>query len=131
MVFITDEQDNALRTELKNFLKCIKNDAGRFLAICDLDAIDGGRIDECCEVIEEQLIYRIMRDAIKIIIADKPINGKLGNWNSGCFGSRWLDMDAKPYGLDHIRCAFYSKKYNSNGCNELPYRIVITCEKAK
>jgi len=133
MPFITEEKNDELLNELKNFLKCIKGNAFMFLAICEYGGIDGHRLaPECCSPIDEKLIYTILGDAISIITGNRPIDGEKGNWSCGCFGSRWLDINAKPYGLDYIRCAFYSRKTSSKEWkHEKPYAINITIEKER
>ena len=134
MNFTTEEKNDELRNELKNFIKCIKGNPGMFLGICEYGGIDGHSLDPgCCVAIDEKLIYTILRDAISIITGNRPIDGKEGNWSCGCFGSRWLDIDAKPYGVDYIRCAFYSRKTHKTEKwkSEKPYVINITIEKER
>jgi len=129
--FISNNKYTELRQELSNFLKCIEGKPAMFLAICEYNAVDGGRIDESCKVLDKKLIYTIMRDAIYEITANKPVDGKEGNWNCGMFGSRWMDIDAQKYNIDYISCAFYSRKHNKQECGGKPYCIQITCEKGK
>jgi hypothetical protein len=130
---LSDMKANEMYDELKNFLKCIKGNPAMFLAICEYAGIDGHRLDpECCAPIDKKLIYTILRDAIAIITDNRPINGKPENWSCGCFGSRWLDIDPRPYDLDYIRCAFYSKKTSKKDWkHEKPYAIQITIEKGR
>jgi hypothetical protein len=121
--------------ELEQFLKCVKGNPRRFFALCAFGHADGADLDPgCCAPINDgKLVQHVLYDALHIIISDRPVNGKEGNWSNGFMGSRWLDMDAKKYGLDYIRLAFYSKK-NYQGKtwrHEKPYAISVTMEKAR
>jgi len=127
-----DKANEAKRTELANYIKCVAYNHDRFMALTDLRAMDGSRVDNCCAPIEKETIKQIMRDFVMIALDMPKINGKINNWNSGGMGSRWLDMDASEYGLDYIRCAFYSKKfYGSEWRSDKPFAVQIMCEKAK
>ena len=133
----SDAKIEALTSELKNYLKCVKGDAPRFMALTEFGLMDGGKMDpECCaEITDKSVINRVMRDTILQVIADKPVDGKEGNWSCGCFGSRWMDLNAEKYGLDYVRVAFYSKKHYK-GSDGWPhegkhYAVIITAEKGK
>ena len=77
----------------------------------------------------KQLVYRVMWDFLHILSAGTKVNGEPNNWNNGGFGSRWLDMDETKYGLDGIRCAFYSKKfYPEEWKHEKPIHVQIIME---
>ena len=127
-----DRRSDELKSDLVNFLKCVQGNAALFLALCEYGAADGHNLDpECCSPIADHTMQRILRDGLRIMISNKPVNGKPGNWNCGFLGSRWLDMNAREYGLDYIRCAFYSKKCGGGEWpHSKPYAIMITAEKA-
>lgn len=125
------------KKELENFLK-VCGTHGEFLLqqICSIGAMDGHSLDpECCAPVERDLIQKAMRMCVSRIVSGCEVNGKDGHFSNGFMGSRWMDLDgwARKNGLDHCRCAFYSKKFSSpeDWEGEKPYRIVLTVEKAK
>jgi hypothetical protein len=128
-----ETKQNARETELINFTKCVAGKPDLLNALCEIEAIDGGSIDECCKRVGREKCIQIMRDAFALLVSGKmKVNGKENNWSNGCFGSCWFDMDAEKYGVDYIRGAFYSKKtYAGEWNTDKHYRIQITIEKAK
>jgi hypothetical protein len=130
--FLAEDSLATRRTELENYQKWVKGNPARLFAITNINAIDGGKIDDCCAIVGKDVCQIVMRDAVKEVVKGLKVNGKRGQWNNGCFGSQWFDMDAKGYGLDYIRCAFYNKKtYAGTWPEDKPYMIQITIEKAK
>lgn len=130
-----DENLNKKREEeLKNFTKCVAFNYERLNALCDISAIDAGGFEECCQPVGKELCRTILRDAVELLLdGSMKVNGKKNNWSNGCFGSRWFDMDAKKYGVDYIRGAFYSKTHYKGGewKEKKPYAIQIMIEKSK
>ena len=99
---------------------------------CDIGAISGHSLNsEMCEPVPIPTMRQIMMDFVQLCVDGTKVNGKLNNWNNGCFGSQWLDMDAARYGLDHIRCAFYAKETSADWDKAQPFMVRITVEKAK
>jgi hypothetical protein len=132
--WIKEDHAAALTKELKDYLKCVKNNVPRFLAITDFGAICGSSLDPgCCKPVDKKMIQHVLHDFIALVSEGGfKINGKRGDWSVGFLGNRWLDMDAKSYAVDYIRVAFYSKKhYDGVWPHEKPYNITITVEKAK
>jgi hypothetical protein len=128
-----DHAEN-LTKELKAYLKCVKGDPRRFLALTDYGAICGSKLDSgCCKPVDAQIIQHVLHDFISLVVEGGfKVNGKRGDWSVGFMGSRWLDMNAADYNVTYIRVAFYSKKYyNGVWPHEKPYNITITIEKAK
>jgi hypothetical protein len=123
-----------LTKELKAFLKCVKGDPRRFLALTECGAICGSKLDsDSCKPVDRQVLNSVMIDFIHLVVGGGfKVNGKSGDWSVGFMGSRWLDMNAADYDVDYVRVAFYSKKYyNGVWPHEKPYHITITIEKAK
>ena len=89
-----------------------------------------------CQPINKEKLQQIMRDFVKMITSKYvPVNGKTvekNKWCIGTFGSIWLDMDAKKYDVDHIRCALSIKSLQSEwNHGDTPYVVLITVEKGK
>jgi hypothetical protein len=120
--------------ELEDFTKCVKGNPSRFMALCNMTVICGSELEAfCCKPVDKDILRRILRDAGEMIIyGNMKVNGKVNNWSNGNIGSRWFDMDAKKYGVNYIRGAFYSKKhYKSEWKCDTPYAINIIVEKAR
>ena len=130
-MFLPEEIVTKRGEELKNFSKCIANNYDRFISICEISAIDAGFMEDCCVLVGREVCKQIMRDAVVMLISGTmEVNGKINNWSNGCFGSRWFDMDAKKYGVTHIRGAFYTKYEDKDWNCKKPYKIEIMIEKA-
>jgi hypothetical protein len=123
------------RQELLDFTKCIAGSPERLNALCHLFAIDGAGVDpvSCQKVSKDTLREVLAAAAHRLLSGQMKVNGKKDNWNNGCFGSRWFDMDAERFGVDYVRAAFYSKKHYKGGewKHPKPYAIEIMVEKAK
>jgi len=120
------------RKEMANYTKCIAGNILRFNALTKFVCIDGYGLDpESCVPTNRDVRRKIMDDFVKIVISNPKIDGKINNWSSGGFGSRWMDMDAKKYGLDYIRIAFYSKKFSEEWEHDKPFVLEMVCEKAR
>lgn len=96
----------------------------------------GSDLDTYCQPINKEKLQQIMRDFVKMITSKYvPVNGKTvekNKWCIGSFGSIWLDMDAKKYDVDYIRCALSIKSLQSEWKHgDIPYVILITVEKGK
>lgn len=97
----------------------------------------GSRLDSTyCQPINKEKLQQIMRDFVKMITSKYvPVNGETvekNKWCIGTFGSIWLDMDAKKYDVDYIRCALSIKSLQSKWTHgDIPYVILITVEKGK
>lgn len=132
--WIKDDHAKALTKELKDYLKCVKGNASRFLAITDFGAICGSSLDpSCCKPVPPHIIQEVLRDFVQMVYEGGfKINGKPNDWSVGFLGNRWLDMNAESYGVDYIRVAFMSKKnYKGVWNSDKPYHVTITIEKAK
>ncbi len=127
------DTSDARREELINFQKCVKGNLPRLLALTDIGICCGSAVDsDLCVAIPKPVLGRVIHDAVKLMVTGMKVCGGVNNWSSGCFGSRWFDMDASEYGLDHIRAAFYSKKHSSGEWTwDKPYAIRIIAEKTK
>lgn len=128
-----DEHIEVLRKELKDFQKCALRNPQRLEALCDFVVVDGSKIDsELCKPVSENCKRGAAEEAFYKIVTGMPIDGKKGNWSCGFMGSRWFDLDAEEYGVDYIRCAFYSKKhYQGTWKYAKPYVLAITIENTK
>jgi hypothetical protein len=133
-----DKSHTRRSREMRVLQNLIKGNPLMLFRLCEVGALDGHRLDpECCAPIPEKLIYKIMGDFTKMLIEGIPHADDLGEderyqtpcWMCGCFGSRWIDLDASKYGLDHIRVAYYTKSEDSK--LEKPHCFQITCEKAR
>lgn len=144
-IFLEKDKVNALRTELENYLKCVKGNYDRLLALTSISSIDAyGLNQKCCDRIPNWRIkdkdgkcvggvsVETSREIILRILNGQKVNGKDGEWSCGFLGSRWCDLDASKWGIDYVRCAFYSKKSCKGGWTlDKPFAIQIICEKAK
>ena len=134
--WIKPDHASALTKELKAYLKCISDNPARFLALTEYGAICGSDLDpDSCVPVDKSLIQEVLRDFITLVVnTNFKINGKENDWSVGFLGNRWLDMNARSYGVDYIRVAFYSKKHYKNPTawsSDKPYHITITIEKAR
>ena len=132
-VFASDDKVKKITKELETFLKCCKSNPDFLDRNLALYVLDGGNLDpHCCKVIDTDVKSKVAQDFFKLLLAGQKINGKDENWCVGWMGSRWCDMKAERYGLDYIRCAFYTKSsYEGEWKHSKPYVIQITAEKAK
>ena len=122
------------RKELQVFLNCVKHNPEAFEKLCDLGIVSGHELDsECCAPVEKKVLLKVGLDFVKLLLSgEQKINGKMGHWSCGFMGSRWCDLKASDYGLDYVRCAFYSKNfYEGEWKHTEPFVIQITCEKTK
>lgn len=132
--WVKEDHLEKLTKELKDFCKCVKGKPDMFFALTDFGAISGHQVDpSCCKPVEGELIQEILRDFVMIVVDDVKVNGKLNNWNTGFLGNRWLDMNARSYGVDHIRFSFKSKKLDGQDKwkSDKPYQIVGMIERAR
>jgi len=122
----------AKRKDLENYIKCVTCNIERLTGLTDISAIDGAALDPySCKKMSRDVLRAVLDEFVKIAISNPKINGKMNNWSTGGFGSIWMDMDAKKFGIDYIRVAFYSKKFQDEWKHDKPYSIQITCEKSK
>ena len=121
--------------ELETFLNCCKNNPAFISKALNVYAVCGSELSpDVCVPTEKALRSRIAQDFFRLLEAGQKVNGKENNWCNGCFGSRWCDMDAEKYGVDYIRCAFYSKSSydpKKKWTQDKPFVVQITIEKAK
>jgi len=129
---LNQDQHAKKEKELKTFLSCAKNNFDFLQRNLTLASICGSHLDpEVCEPVSRELRSRIARDLVTLLINGQKVNGKMNHWSNGGFGSRWCDMDAKKYGVDYIRAAFYSKTFSDGDWSHpTPFFIGITVEKA-
>ena len=122
-----------LRKELAAFQKCVEGDGWRLLSLCEVSAISGYALDpESCAPIDPKVLKAVAGAAFKKVAEGMEVNGKFGQWSCGFLGSRWFDLKAEDFGLDYVRCAFYSKKhYTGKWECDKPYMIQITAEKSR
>jgi hypothetical protein len=109
------------RSELKNYLKLVKNNEQMMIGLTNVVSRDAGYLK--MEPAEKRRKIGIVLDKI---LGGMKVNGKEGQWSCGCFGSRWFDADEDNYGC---RVAFYSKKFQKDWDWEKPYTISITFER--
>ena len=121
-----------MRKEMIDFQKCVAGKEGLFFALTDISAVCGSAFSDCCARIPRPVLREVLMAAtLRIIHGNMKVDGKMGHWSMGGFGSRWADMDGSHWGLDYIRCAFYSKKFHKGEWkHDKPYRIQIMCEKS-
>jgi hypothetical protein len=122
----------AKRKDLENYVKCVAGSVEMLSGLTNISAIDGVALDPyACKVVGRDVLRAVMDEFVMIATNKPKINGKMNNWSTGGFGSIWMDMDAKKFGIDYIRVAFYSKKFQDEWEHNKPYSIQITCEKSK
>lgn len=119
---------NSRRDELKAWQKCVRGNAARLLALTDISVVCGSESDlpvsqRTLGLIGVALLHRLTRGV--------SINGKMGNWSCGGFGSRWMDLPAKDFGADFVRAGFYSRKFGGTRPGGKPYAIQVIVEKAR
>jgi hypothetical protein len=133
-MFKSDDHISKLKQDVLNFQKVIRNNPQRLIAIADFGIVSGQQIDpESCGHIDPAVLRLIIGEAGHILTSGNPkINGKTNNWSVGAFGSVWMDLDARKYGIDHIRLAYYSKTTSKDGWSwDKPILLRITAEKSK
>lgn len=119
--------------ELDIFLKCCKGNATFIRKNVGFQLISGHTLCAELEVVDIDDMLRIAHFLGALLAKGQKINGETNQWSNGCFGSRWCDIDPEPFGCDHIRAAFYSKKHSKDfpeDC-EFPFVISIIAEKIK
>ena len=129
--FISEKTYNEMKQELQVFLNCVKNNPDMFNKLCDFGLNDGHKLEPyCCAPIDKHTIWKI-GNAIhsRIISGEMKINGKFGHWNVGFLGSRWFDFEFP--GIDYIRVAFFSKKFDPELKDGKSIRIIATVEKKR
>jgi len=131
--FKTDNQIAVLRKEIEDYQKCILGNYDRLMALTELSATCGSYLDsESCASVPKPVLKEVLIKVMRLLLNGMEVKGGYGNWSCGGFGSRWIDLDAKEFGLDHIRCAFYSKKnYQGVWKHDKPYVIDVVVEKAR
>ena len=114
------------RVELEKFLQCIKGNRKLGNALCAVRTMEyneeGSPIKWNNEG-EAMNLFRKMLD--RIFSGEQEVNGKKGQWNNGCFGSRWYD-DRNTYKT--CRVAFYSKKTSTEWKCDKAYLLDFTFE---
>jgi hypothetical protein len=122
-----------MRKEMRDYQKCVAGKPALILALTDISSICGSALDpESCAPIPREVLKEVLRHAVfRILDGVMEVRGGMGHWSMGGFGSRWIDLDASQWGLDYVRCAFFSKKFHKGEwkCDK-PYQLQITCEKA-
>ena len=68
---------------------------------------------ETNDLLDDKLTCIARKELLIHIIKDggRPVDGLFGNWNNGCLGSRWLDMNLLG---QRTRVAFYAKQDDPN-----------------
>jgi hypothetical protein len=127
------ERTDMLTKELETLLKVVKLNPDRLSQLVDIRGVCGSRLDpEACVPIPPGTLLEITAELAMDMIKGMKVGDKDSQWHVGGLGSRWYDIDPRPYGLDYIRCAFYSKRsYNKPWTFKTPYIIQITCEKGR
>ena len=131
--FISNERANQTKKSLENFTKLMTGRPDLLDTLCEIRAMCGSKLDgECCKPVDKNTIMKIGDDVVQLLTSGKmKVNGNRNNWSNGCFGSIWIDMDAKMYDVDYIRCAFYSKAtFKGVWPTKKNYLITVTVEKA-
>ena len=121
------------RKELEVWTKIVKGSPERFFAATTVSPVSGHRADPgSCGEVSDDALRRISMDFVRLCIIGTQVNGKTNNWTNGCWGSRWMDMNPKKYGVDYIRAAFYSKKnFKGEWKGDKPFLVQIMIEKAR
>lgn len=120
-----EAEDNGKRTELKNYLKCIKGNLDRFEA---LTKIRWTKSDDLIITTRDIALNCYLPITYYILSGEMKVNGKKNNWSCGCFGSRWFDWDS-PDGKISCRIAFHSKKYSTEWkFGDKPYALTLNFE---
>ncbi len=133
-VLLSEDKTTALRKQLNDFLRCIRNKPDLFFDLTAFKVQCGSKVDSgCCAPISQDTLKRIAIDALDMIIKGEGVTeddeAVYGKWCVGCFGSVWLDMNPDVYGIDHIRIAFH--KFEKKYAGRYHYGIVVQAEKAR
>jgi hypothetical protein len=131
--FETNETLEAMRQEVRDYQRCVKQNSARFGALTDVQAVCGSAFDsESCAPISRDVLRAVLAHAVtRIIDGEMRVTGGTNNWSVGFMGSRWIDLNASEFGLDYVRCAFFSKKFfKGEWKGDKPFKIQIICEKA-
>jgi hypothetical protein len=105
----------------------------------DISVICGSMVDgDCCVRLPKAKLQEVLTSLIDMLLEGIPHADDLTEdercekpcWKIGAMGSRWIDLDARKHGLDHIRAAFYSKAEGGTR-GDKPYAIQVMCEKAR
>jgi hypothetical protein len=116
------------KLELEKFLQCVKGNEQRLHALCNLKTIyyrDDNPIDWISKTKEEHDSVEMLTEKMikRILSGEQEVNDKKGQWNNGCFGSRWYD-DRNTY--TECRVAFYSRKTEKDWKHDKPYLLGFT-----
>ena len=129
-----EARNKDLATEMMSFQECVKGNRSRLLALAAITAISGHHLDpESCVPVPQELVQQIGQYAGGMVIKGMERGSGYGQWSCGFMGSRWFDIDPEKFGVDSIRCAFYSKANYKGGVwpHDEPYSIDITVERER
>jgi hypothetical protein len=124
--------------ECRVLQRLIKGNYENLLRLCSIKGIDGAKIDPgCCMPIDADVIRNVMKDFVIMLLEGIPFAQDLSEdkqseipcWKIGNMGSRWIDIDPRPYGLDYIRVAYY--KNDGEFITEKPHIFKVQCEKSR
>jgi hypothetical protein len=124
--------------EVRVLQEVVKGDLLRLSKMIDISVVCGSKVDsESCARLPKAKLEEVLRSFVKMILEGIPHADDVPEeqryetpcWCIGGLGSRWIDLDAKSFGLDFVRAAFYSKA-EVEGKTKKPYLIQIMCEKA-
>lgn len=123
---------DARRDELRAWQKCVRGNAARLMALTDISVVCGNTRDpESCVPVSQRTLGLIGATLLHRITRGVSLNGKTGNWSCGYMGSRWMDLNAKDYGVDYVRAGFFSRKFGGTRPGGKPYAIQVMVEKAR
>lgn len=128
--------------EMRVVQNLIKGDLATMRRLISVSSVCGSAMDsESCARIPKSKLQEVLLDFIDMLMIGIPhaddfkpdeLDGmdKLPPmWMCGGLGSRWIDLDARKYGLDFVRVAFYSKAEQPK--LDKPYALQIMCEKGR
>ena len=133
-VFISQDRNDTLRKGLENYMKVVAGNPLAFLGLTEFGIISGHKIDSCCAPVSDDILRKVLEYYMNVIVwgRDREINGKMDHWSVGFLGSQWMDIDAKQFGVTHIRASFVSKKTHvGEWKSDKPVIIRVQVEKAR
>ena len=111
-----EEQNNEIRNELKKYVNVLNKKPNEILEktciVLNSSALIVGWVGEDeVDKIKVWWANPLTQQSIHswITKGKHKVNGKFGNWNAGCLGSRWADCEINGR---ICRFAFYSRKHN-------------------
>ena len=116
--------------ELRKFMKLVMGKRQEDIYKIAYCRFTDNRSEPQLQPISGEEIAYYLDDIFEIIASKKTkLNGKVNNWNNGCFGSRWLDWYSKDR-KTFCRVAFHTKSQTKGEWKwEQEYLLNLSFEK--